>query len=470
MAGRGAAIALLAWLALGAASARATDGVLAGRLVGIPPNARSVGVRVVDAADGSVIAVLRAQRSGAFRFPLAPGAYVAAGDARGARGDSLAALSAVVRVGGPGTARRIVLPLRTQPPPGASAAAAATSAIGSGTVITVQGVVLDAAPGARVPNLSLDGAVLGDVFDACSAAGVRFVDRSQRVVDLLDAEQELVNSGRVQGPYSYHPLAPQLQLSGQGTISADGRVTVVFDVVDLATHGIVSEHRAEGTLAGLDDVIAQAADDFVQRDCGVPPKGRCPLLAGARQACVTSIVETGYGSTVSQRITSPGGSCADPAGFSRSDATNLAWHSTWPGVAVLNATPGASPGAWWLSANYRVDAMCGLNNEHCSETILGSRSGDGALPGWAGTGRPGRWRLVIPTLASSYHPHCSASAIDDPVVRGAAALTVTLRGRPGHLRPRTKTVDLSLSRTLDCGVSCKDSYDLHGHVTISGLW
>lgn len=469
MVGRVAALTWLVWLAIGTTPAVA-DGVLAGRLSGLPANSLATSIHVVNGADGSVVAVTRPGHSGAFRFALAPGAYVVAGDARGSGAGSYAALSSVVRIGR-GTTRRITLPMRAQSPPGANAAAVArAAAVASGSVISVQGVVLDAAPGARVPSLSIDSAVLGDVFDSCSAAGMRFVDRSQRVIDALNAEQQLADSGRLDGPYRYDPLEPQLQLTGQGTISADGHVTVELHLVDLATKTIVSEHRAEGTLARLDDVIAEAADRFVQRDCGVLPRGRCPLLLGERQACVTSIVENGYGSTVSQSITSPGGSCADPAGFSRADATNLAWHSTWPSVAVLNATPGGSPGEWWLNARYRVDAVCGLNNEHCSESVLGSRAGDGALPGWTGRGRPGHWELVIPTLASSGHPRCSSSAIDDPAVLNAAVLKVTLKGRPGHPRARSKTVDLSLSRTLGCGVSCKDSYDLHGHVTISGAW
>jgi len=337
--------------------------------------------------------------------------------------------------------------------------------------VTINGVVINAAPGSGIPNLSLDDAVLGQIFDPCSSQGIRFVDTSRRVKLAIQLEQLLVDSGRASGPFQSNPIAPQYVIKGSGSATANGEVTVVLDVVDLATGTLVATKSASGPITQLDRVISDAADNLSQEQCNVPAASRCPRVLGQRQACVTSIVETGAGGTVTQSIKSiSGGSCSDPQGFSRANATGLTWRYSWPNTATLNTSAGGSPGAWTLSGAYRVDAMCGLNNEHCGEAIAGSRTGQGTLSPWTGTGRPGRWRLVIPALAAGVHSNCSTSAIDDPNVRNSASVMVTLRGRAGHPVPQTKIVPFALSMALPCGAGCQDSYKLAGQLQIRGEW
>ncbi len=446
----------------------ATGAVLTGRVTGIPRGAKARSVRVIDASTGEVIKDLQATTSGAYHLSVPAGVYILAADARGASGRQYGAVSAATRLGS--SPKRIGLAAHTQAPPaGRSSPVARAASLDPGSVVTVKGVVIDAAPGAGINNLSLDGAVLFQLFDPCSNEGVRFVDQSDQVVAASEREQQLFDSGRAEGPFHYDPLAPQFQISGHGTASADGRVTVVLDLVDLSTGKVVDSQTAGGSVKDLDDVIGEVTDRFAQRDCGEPIASRCPVVGGERQACITTIVEIGAGGNVSQDIKSPGGSCSDPAGFSNSAATGVTWRYTWQ-RAILNATPGGAPGEWKLRGSYRIDAMCGLNNQHCSEAVAGSRGGDGSLAPWLGTGRPGRWTLKIPALASSYHPRCGASAIDDPNVLNSAIVSVTLHGKPGHPVRRSKIVKLHLSKTLECGIECEDSYRLNGRMLILGEW
>ncbi len=442
--------------------AQGASGTLAGTLKGLPGAAAAPTVRAVQATSGEILADARLGASRAYRVSVPAGVYLLVGDARSARGVPYEAIGHAVRIGS-GTARRVPLTAARA----AAAPVARTASLAPGAVVTVNGVVVNAERGAGIPNLSLDGAVLGQVFDACSAEGVRFVDTERRVVDAIQAEQDLRDSGRSQETWQYNPIAPQYKLAGEGTASADGQVTVVLNLIDLATGAIVGHASATGRTRNLDDVIGEAADRFSQDQCDVPIATRCPRLNGVRLACVTSMIEIG-GGTVSQAISV--GNCSDPAGFSRSDATGLQWRYTWPAKAVLASVGGGAPGNWALRGSYRVDAMCGLNNEHCSDAIEGGRNGSGSLEGWSEAGRPGRWSLKIPALASSYHPRCSSSAIDDPDVLDSAIITTTLRGRANHPIRRTKIVPFNLARQLPCGAGCTDSYRISGRVLIRGEW
>ncbi len=448
--------------------AAAAPATLTGTLAGLPAAAAGPTVRAVQATSGEILADARLSGSRSYRLAVPAGVYLLVGDARSPRGVPYGAIGHAISVR-TGATRRV--PLAAGRVPAAASASLApvarAASLSPGAVVTVNGVVINAEPGAGIPNLSLDGAVLGQIFEGCSAQGVRFVDTERRVVDAIQAEQDLRDSGRSQDTWQFDPIAPQYRISGEGRASADGQVTVVLNLIEVATGAIVGHVSATGKTRSLDDVISEAADQFSQDQCDVPIASRCPRLNGARLACVTSMIELG-GGTASQTVKQ--GSCPDPEGFAQSAATGLRWRYTWPAKAILATTGGGAPGDWTLTGSYRVDAMCGLNNEHCSATIEGSHSGSGSLPAWTETGRPGRWRLTIPALASSYHPTCSTSAIDDPAVANSAIITTTLRGRPGHPVPRTRIVPFKLSRELPCGAGCTDTYTLTGKVLIRGEW
>jgi len=448
--------------------AAAAPATLTGTLAGLPAAAAGTSVRAVQATSGEILADARLGGSRSYRLAVPAGVYLLVGEARSPRGVGYSAIGHAISVGS-GAKRRV--PLTAAPVPAATSASfvpvARAASLAPGAVVTVNGVVVNAEPGAGIPSLSLDGAVLGQVFDACSAQGVRFVDTDRRVVDAIQAEQDLRDSGRSQDTWQFDPIAPQYRISGEGRATPDGQVTVVLNLIEVATGAIVGHVSATGKTGNLDDVISEAADKFSQDQCDVPIASRCPRLNGARLACVTSMIEIG-GGTASQTIRQ--GSCPDPEGFAQSAATGLRWRYTWPAKAILAITGGGAPGGWTLTGDYRVDAMCGLNNEHCSASLEGSRGGSGSLAGWTETGRPGRWSLKIPALASSYHPSCSTSAIDDPVVTNSAIVTATLRGRAGHPIPRTKIVPFTLTRQLPCGSGCTDSYAISGRVLIRGEW
>lgn len=459
-------LALVA-LAFTPTPALAARGVLAGEVTKLSKSAGARTVQAIDARTGSVVAVDRLGRSTSFRLSLPTGPYLLIADARTARGSAFGAVSTVQDVRAGRTARvtlRATASAAASRPSLRPTARAATLVPGS--VVSIMNIVVDAAPGAG-RGLSLDNAVLGEIFDGCSDMGVRFVDTHDEIIDTLEKEAAFRASGRSADTFEFRPLAAQYQLSGQGSISADGQVRVELNLIDLATNGVVRHWEAQGR--SLDDAIGEVTDEFSEEECGVPIKSRCPRLNGKRLACVTSIVETGKGGSATQIVVDPP-SCPSPNGYSRIFTTNLSWFYMWNERAILHALPGGIPGPWEITGDHRVDAECGLNNEHCSAKIFGSRGRAGSIPGWNGQGKPGRWRITIPALAFGPHQTCAKGASDDPVVRESAVVKATLKGKPGRPRPRTQVVPFSLSETLPCGEGCKDSYKLSGRIVIRGEW
>jgi hypothetical protein len=294
-----AAVVLAAGALLALASSDAlAAGVLSGRVSRLPA-ARELSfadVYAVDPDSGDV-AETAAVSHASFRVSLAPGPYLPAVAAQSAQGKSYVGFGAAVAVragatahanvrvgavagatiaaataarGGAGATRTGARPLRggafdELPVP------AAASAASGGAVYTMGSVTLDAQSGARIPSYQLSDHVLALIFDRCAARGTRFVDTSAAFVADARREQRLSEEGRLATKVRYEPLRAQYSVTGHGTATKHGEVTLELELSDLATHESYLPVTVSGSVKQLDGLIGELAAKFAAVDCAPPP-------------------------------------------------------------------------------------------------------------------------------------------------------------------------------------------------------
>jgi len=279
----------------------AADGHLAGRVVGLPAagELRFASALAVDADSAEATAAGPVSRSH-YSLATAPGPYVAAVEAEDAsrayRGFGAAV---TVSAGAVSNAKVTVRPVS------AAAAAARAAASGGetfgappsflfgtppasepraresaspGAVYTMGSITLDAARGARIPSYQLSDYVLRAILDPCMAAGTRFVETSPAVVAFIRREQQLSDEGRLDTKIHYQPLHAQYSVTGHGTASAKGAVTLELVLTDLSTGQVVAHQSVSGKVKQLPALIDQLTAAFAASDCTPPPPEPVPIL------------------------------------------------------------------------------------------------------------------------------------------------------------------------------------------------
>lgn len=308
--------------AVPAARAASPSSTLSGRVPNLPPRRRQyyASVRAVEVDSAQVRAVASLQRSPAFRLRVPRGAYVLVAAAAG-RGRPYRAISRLIVVGG-----------------SASARARATPAA-AGPVIAIGGVTLGASPGSRLPSLNLQPAILNDVYGPLSAHGFRFVDESPGVVAALKREQELSDQGRTDVPVNYQPLKAQYRITGRGTATKDGKVSLVLDLVDTATGMTIAQRGASGRAKDLDRVISDAADQLAQAadEARTPP----PETSEVPVRLIVAFIQGG-------NPPGEGMVSASPPGQTYSETTTHDFQAAMGTAVTLEATPasGSYFGGW----------------------------------------------------------------------------------------------------------------------------
>ncbi len=294
--GAGVALVLGAGVALVLpAGAAAAAGVLSGRVLRLPA-ARGLSFAeayAIDPDSGDVAATAGISHAG-FRVSLAPGPYLPAVAAQSAHGESYGGFGAAVTVRAGATARanvkvralsasataararagarvsRASAHARRGDPFGDLPTAAAHAASG-GAIYTVGSVALDAQPGARIPSYQLSDHVLALIFNRCTAQGTRFVDTGAAFVAAARREQQLSEAGRLATKVRYEPLHAQYAVTGHGTATKQGQVTLELELTDSATHESVQPVTVSGSVKQLESLIDELAAKFAAAHCTPPP-------------------------------------------------------------------------------------------------------------------------------------------------------------------------------------------------------
>jgi hypothetical protein len=306
--------------ALAVALASLTTGVA--RAARSTPTALST-VHAVNVDSGRIAGVAVVRARGRYRLRVPAGAYLVVFSkihANGGSRDRVRGLAVVRKA-----AREVV---------GQTAAAR--------PVVTIGTVTLGRA--------NLGALVLRDLFNPLTNRGITFVDTSGQVVAAAKREQQLWDDGRLATPVTYNPLQPTYEITGDGTQSRNGQVTMTLSLKNLVTGQVVAtktvtgKGRTFGQLDGVfDDLTSEFADDAGQVIDESPTGGAVTV-----DLSVTFITE-GAGGTGSVTASPPGHT------FSQSDDAIYEYKVAGGTTVSLSAKPDA--GSYFLG--WQSGSECG---------------------------------------------------------------------------------------------------------------
>lgn len=201
------------------------------------PTALSM-VRGVNVDSGRIAAVGLVTARGRYRLHVPAGAYLVVFSKIHANGGSSS------RVRGLAVVRR-------------AARNAAARIAAARPVVTIGKVTLGRA--------NVDALVLRDLFNPLTNRGIAFVDTSGEVVAAAKREQQLSDDGRLATPVNYNPLKATYEITGDGTQSRNGQVTMTLNLKNLVTGQVVATKTVTGagrTFGQLEGVFDNLTSEF----------------------------------------------------------------------------------------------------------------------------------------------------------------------------------------------------------------
>lgn len=193
-----------------AASAWAAAGKVAGSVGGLPAHGLHEGVEAVN-AQGVIGAVGNLSARGSYDLSLAPGAWIVVASAVSGHDQTLAAFDPPVLVRSGHTAHAHHARVKVQ------ANVAAAQRLPPGSVVSVDPILIEdqrTCDGQlSCANLDYTATAINDLFRACGARGITFVDTSASFLKFAQQESGLSRSGRLAVPFTYRPLAPKYEVA-----------------------------------------------------------------------------------------------------------------------------------------------------------------------------------------------------------------------------------------------------------------
>jgi hypothetical protein len=196
-------------------------GTVTGSVTKLPAGVTPLGVEAVN-AHGVIGATGPLTGSGSYHLALAAGTWIFVGTA--ASGDEpFTSLSAPVRVRAHGSATAPVASAKQE------ASAASAARLKSGSVVTVDRVTLEDERVFTGPPSYPDytATVTNDLFRACAAHGITFVDSSAAFVGFAKQESNLSLSGRLATPFAFRPIRWQYEVAPANPESIESSAGVI---------------------------------------------------------------------------------------------------------------------------------------------------------------------------------------------------------------------------------------------------
>jgi hypothetical protein len=198
--------ALVAVLALTVTSP-SLAGTVTGSVTKLPVGVTPLGVEAVN-AHGVIGATGPLTGSGDYHLAVSAGTWILVGTA--ASGDEpFTSLSAPIRVRAHRSTKAPAVPAKQE------ASAASAARLKRGSVVTVDRVTLEDERVFTGPPSYPDytATVTNDLFRACAARGITFVDSSAAFVAFAKQESNLSRSGRLATPFTFRPIRWQYEVA-----------------------------------------------------------------------------------------------------------------------------------------------------------------------------------------------------------------------------------------------------------------
>jgi hypothetical protein len=212
--------ALVVVLALTLASP-SLAGTVSGSVTGLPAGVTPLGVEALN-SHGVIGAIGPLTGSGGYHLTLPAGTWIFVGTATS--GDEpFTSLSAPVRVRAHGSARAPATPAKQE------ASAASAARLKPGSVVTVDRVTLeDERVFTGLPTYpDYTATVTNDLFRACAAHGITFVDSSSAFTRFAKQESNLSRSGRLATPFDFRPIRWQYEVAPANSESIESSAGVI---------------------------------------------------------------------------------------------------------------------------------------------------------------------------------------------------------------------------------------------------
>jgi hypothetical protein len=213
--------AAVAVLALTVASP-SLAGTVSGSVTNLPAGFTPLGVEAVNAR-GEIGAIGPLTGSGSYRLAVPAGTWILVSNAAAANGP-LSALSAPVLVHAHGNTKA------PSAKPKQEASAASAAGLKRGSVVTVDRVTLqderDFTTGLS-SYLDYTATVTNDLFRACSARGITFVDSSGSFIAFARQESNLSRSGRLATAFAFRPISWQYEVAPADSESTESSAGVI---------------------------------------------------------------------------------------------------------------------------------------------------------------------------------------------------------------------------------------------------
>ncbi len=127
-------------------------------------------------------------------------------------------------------------------------------------------------PVVSIGNVTLGGRnvgslVLRELFGPMTGRGLAFVDLSAKVAAASKREQQLYDDGRSDTPVKYAPLKPDYQVTGEGTVGRNGRISMTLTLRDAATGYAVATTNVSGkarNLKQLEGLFDKLGEQFAE--------------------------------------------------------------------------------------------------------------------------------------------------------------------------------------------------------------
>jgi hypothetical protein len=197
-------------------------GTVTGRVTKLPAGVTPLGVEAVN-AHGVIGAIGPLTGSGSYRLTVPAGTWIFVGSAASAD-DPFTSLSAPVRVRAHGSARAPSARAKQE-----ASAASAARRLKRGSVVTVDRVTLEDERDFTGPPSYPDytATVTNDLFRACAARGITFVDSSATFLSFARQESNLSRSGRLATPFAFHAIRWKYEVAPANPESIESSAGVI---------------------------------------------------------------------------------------------------------------------------------------------------------------------------------------------------------------------------------------------------